>query len=147
MIRPAEKFDIPALFEIRTSVRENHLDMGQLAERGVTYDSMAEMLAGDQARTWVAEDDGVVRGFSMADAGDGSVFALFVGPAYEGLGYGRALLAVAEEWLFSKGFDTIWLNTGRETGNRSHSVYRAAGWKMVGPADQGFVRYAKARPG
>jgi GNAT superfamily N-acetyltransferase len=147
MLRLALHTDIPALFDVRTRVRENHLDMEQLAERGVTHDSIAGMLAGDETRTWVIDDDGEVRGFSMADARDGSVFALFVAPGFERLGYGRSLLQAAEQWLFSRGWVTIWLNTGQEPWNRSHSVYRAAGWTVVGEADHGDVRYEKTRPG
>ena len=146
MLRLATQSDIPSLFEVRTSVSQNHLDMQQLLERGVTHESIAEMIAGDFSRTWVIEIDGQVRAFSMADARDGSVFALFVSPGFEGRGLGRALLEAAEAWLFSRGWESIWLNTGKELENRSHSVYRTAGWTLIGPADNDDVRYEKARP-
>ena len=143
--RPATAADIPALFSVRTSVRENHLDLVQLAARGVTMDSVASMIAARDARTWVAEESGMVVGFSMADARTGTVFALFVRPESEGRGHGRALLRAAEAWLFAAGWETIWLHTAEETDNRAHVVYRAAGWRLVGPADHGDVRYEKSR--
>ena len=146
VVRVATEADIPALFAVRTSVRENHLDLDQLAERGVTVESVAGMLDGVHARTWVANEGLDVVGFSMADARTGSVFALFVRPDAEGRGHGRALLRAAEEWLFETGWETIWLQTGEESYTRAHRVYRSAGWRQIGPADHGDVRYEKTRP-
>ena len=146
-VRIATSADIPALFSVRTSVRENHLDLEQLAERGVTPSSIAAALAHGEARAWVVEDAGEVVAFSMADAGRATVFALFVLPEAEQRGYGRALLEAAEAWLFASGWTTIWLNTGKEPHYRAHQLYRAAGWELVGPADHEDVRYEKRRPG
>ena len=144
-LRAATAADIPALFAVRTSVRENHLDLAQLAERGVTPASIAAALAGGGARAWVVEEARTVVAFSMADAEAGTVFALFVRPGAEGRGYGRALLQAAEEWLFAAGWATIWLHTGKEPHIRAHRLYRAAGWELVGPADHDDVRYEKRR--
>ena len=144
-IRPATRADIPALFDVRTSVRENHLDLARLAERGVTPQSVAEMLEQHDARTWVCEDGGRIVAFSMADARTGTVFALFVRPDAEGRGVGRALLRAAEAWLFEAGWETIWLQTGMEPHFRAHAFYRAAGWELAGPADHDDVRYEKRR--
>ena len=146
-IRPAMPGDIPALFAVRTSVHENHLDLAQLADRGVTAASLAASIADHEERTWVSEEDGTVVAFSMADARTGTVYALFVDPAAEGRGHGRALLRAAEDWLFDAGWETIWLNTGKEPGNRAHQFYRDAGWTLVGPADHDDVRYEKYRSG
>ena len=146
-LRVATSADIPALFSVRTSVRENHLDHAQLAERGVTPASLAGMLAGEAARTWVIEERHAVVAFCTADARAGTVFAVFVHPEAEGRGHGRALLRAAEAWLFAAGWETIWLHTGQEPHFRAHRLYQAAGWKMVGPADHGDVRYEKHRAG
>lgn len=108
----------------------------------MTRDSVAAMLDSDAERVWVAEDRNVVVAFSMADATTGCVFALFVLPIAQGRGYGRTLLRVAEEWLFSAGWETIWLNTD-QSPTRAHGFYEAGGWKMVGSADRGDVRYEK----
>jgi GNAT superfamily N-acetyltransferase len=145
-VRPATVADIPALFAVRTSVRENHLDLAQLAERGVTPQTIADMISGEDACAWVTEERGRVVAFSMADGRTGTVFAVFVHPDAERRGHGRALLRAAEDWLFNTGWETIWLQTGRESHIRAHAFYRAAGWAQVGPADHDDVRYEKQRP-
>ena len=139
-VRVATAGDIPALFSIRTAVRETHLDLAGLAERGVTPASVAAMLDEREARTWVVEDAGEVVAFSIANARTGSVFAVFVRAEAEGRGYGRAILTAAEEWLFSAGWDTIWLETGQESHFRAHRLYQAAGWQLIGPVDHDDVR-------
>ena len=143
LVRFARLDDIPQIFDVRTSVRENHLDLETLAERGVTPDSIGAGMADDDSRTWVVEHEGSVAGFVIADARSGSVSALFVAAGMEGRGYGRALLGAAEMWLCTRGWTAIWLQTGEEPHNRSHGFYRAAGWTMTGPADHGDVRYEK----
>jgi GNAT superfamily N-acetyltransferase len=142
-LRFATAADVPALFAIRTSVRENHLDLRQLAERGVTPASVLATLNRDRSCTWVTEAAGEVTAFCMANAREGTIFALFVHPDREGRGYGRALLRTAEDWLFNAGWKTIWLQTGAEPHFRAHGFYRAAGWVLIGPADHGDVRYEK----
>jgi GNAT superfamily N-acetyltransferase len=145
MIRPATAADITDLFSVRTSVRENHLSMGQLEERGVTPASIAATLSDDDWRTWVAEEDGKVCGFTMASSKTGCVFALFVSPSAEGRGFGNALLAEAERWLFQSGHEMIWLETDEDPSTRAHRLYQRCGWVLIGPADHGDVRYEKRR--
>jgi GNAT superfamily N-acetyltransferase len=145
-VRLATTADIPALFTIRTSVVENRLDLLQLAERGVTPDSMSGLLGCDHSRTFVVDQPEGVSGFATAHAQSASVFAVFVAPAAQGRGYGRALLSACEEWLFAQGCETIWLTTGEDPGNRAHAFYRAAGWTLVGSAEHGDVRYEKRCP-
>ena len=146
-VRPrlATPADVPAIFAIRTSVRENHLGLAQLAERGITPAVVEATLAREDARTWVVAARDAVAAFCMADAQEGTVFALFVHPTAEGRGYGRALLREAEAWLFGAGWETLWLQTGADPSFRAHRFYRAAGWSLVGPADHGDVRYEKRR--
>jgi len=144
-LRPATAADIPVLFAVRTSVNENHLDLEQLAERGVTTESIAAMLADDDMRTWVVEDRAEIVGFAMADARTGTVYALFVKAGADGRGHGRTLLQACEDFLFNAGWETIWLQTGKDPHIRAHGFYRAAGWHLVGPSDHDDVRYEKHR--
>ncbi|MDP9177877.1 MAG: GNAT family N-acetyltransferase [Gemmatimonadota bacterium] len=144
-VREAAAADMPALFSIRTSVRENHLDLVKLAERGVTPASVAAMLDATDQRVWVAEDGNVIVALSMADARTGTVFAVFVHPSAEGRGFGRAVLRVAEDWLFEAGWEKIQLQTDEAPHTRAHRFYQAAGWELAGPADHGDVRYEKHR--
>ena len=93
MIRTARPEDMPAITDVRTSVAENHLSVEQMAARGITPEKViAEITAGDLG-AWVAEEDGEVVAFSMADRRDASIFALFTAPGSEGRGHGSALLA------------------------------------------------------
>ena len=144
-VRLAAASDVADMFTVRTSVRENHLTMEGLAERGVTPASVTAALSDDDWRTWVVEENGTICGFTMANSATGGVFALFVSPSIEGRGYGRALLAEAERWLFARGHEVIWLETDRDPSTRAHRLYQSAGWVPVGPAEHGDVRYEKRR--
>ena len=75
VFRRADAGDLAQIFDIRVSVTENHLDREQLRERGITEETMAQAMATDLG-TWVAEADGRILGFSMAQADDGRIFVL-----------------------------------------------------------------------
>lgn len=142
-IRVAAEADVETLFDIRTSVRENHESREQLAAIGVTPESVGGML-GTTARAWLAEFDGVPAAFSMADAGQGTIFAMFVRPEYEGRGLGRALMREAEDWLFAAGWDEIWLLTGGGP-LRANGFYKHLGWEVKGREADGQLRFVKRR--
>jgi len=55
-IREAQLEDIETLFNIRTSVIENHQSREELATLGITPETVAEMLQTD-CRAWIAEID------------------------------------------------------------------------------------------
>jgi GNAT superfamily N-acetyltransferase len=137
--------DIPAIFEVRTSVRENHLSLEELARRGITPDSIREMM-GSTSRAWVAEEDGRVVAFSMANAAGATVWAMFVRPEHEGRGIGRELMRRAEEWLFSRGCGEIWLLTDRNPRVRANGFYQRLGWTSAGMQEDGQVKYVKMSP-
>lgn len=143
-IRKATEADIPALFDIRTSVRENHQSLEELAPLGVTPQGIAGMLR-TSSQAWVAEVDGQPVAFSMADAGEGTIFAMFVRPGYEGRGLGRALMREAETWLFGRGWDEIWLLTGSDPKLRANGFYRRLGWQDAGLQEDGQIKYVKRK--
>ena len=143
-IRIAAEGDVETLFAIRTDVRENNMTREALAAIGVTPASVAEMLRTD-SRAWLAEWDGRPAAFAMADAARGTVFALFVRRGCEGRGLGRALLAEAAAWLFSRGWGEIWLTTGTDAPG-ANAFYRRVGWHFDGVAENGENRYTLARP-
>lgn len=124
-IRIAAETDIPEMHRIRISVRENRL----LDPARVQPDHYRPMLT-TRGRGWVAELEGRVGGFAIADREDASIWALFVDPSLEGRGLGRALHDTGVSWLFESGAPRIWLST--DPGTRAERLYRAAGWRPVG---------------
>lgn len=128
-IRPATLDDIETLFQIRTSVVENHQSRQELATLGVTPETIAHMLQ-TTCRAWIAEIDGQPIGFSFANAADRMVFGLFVLPEFEGRGAGRALLQQAENWLWSQGNTEIHLFTGNNPNLRAYGFYQHLGWEV-----------------
>lgn len=143
-LRAAALQDIPALFDVRLAVTENAIDAAGLAYLGITPASVAALLQ-THGRAWVVEHDGRVVGFSIADAEAGSVWAVFVRPAYAGRGYGRRLLEAAVAWLWAQGLETVWLSTGAEAGTRAHGFYRHLGWEPAGKLPNGELRYVRHR--
>lgn len=136
--------DIETLFDIRTSVEQNHQSREELSALGVTPDSIAEMLQ-TRSRAWLAHVDGTAAGFSMADSARATIFAVFVRPGFEKQGIGRALMAEAEAWLFRQGWDQIWLATGSDESLRALGFYRHLGWVPAGVLDDGQIRFVKRR--
>ena len=127
MIRPGVIADLPAITRIRTAVTENHLSMEQMAEIGITHDSIAAEMANGDLACWVALGNGETAGFAMADRRDASIFALFMDAAHEGKGHGSALLAACEAWLKQQGHAEARLTTGRDT--KAFAFYRRRGWQ------------------
>ncbi len=137
-IRPAVLADIPRLQQIRGAVRENVLSNPAL----VTLADYEAFIAG-HGRTWVAEVDGQIVGFSAADGDDASIWALFVDPAHERRGHGRRLLAPAVAWLWERGAGQIALCTA--PGTRADRFYRAGGWVEVGVTRHGELKFVLRR--
>ncbi len=141
-VRIAGASDVPALFAIRLSVAENAMTLNELADAGVTPQSVEDALKAN-ARAWLAETGSEPAAFAMADNDDGCIFAMFVKPGFEGRGFGRALMAEAEHYL-SRNHPLLWLHTGADMRLRAHGFYRRLGWRMVGPAGSDELRYEKA---
>ena len=141
VVRIAEAADIDAVFEIRTSVTENHLSYPQLVERGITKAAVRVMLASSPC-LWIAEVDGTAVGFAMADVQAGSVFACFIRPQYQGCGLGWLLMQRAEAFLFER-HATIWLTTN--AASSAPGFYRRLGWTAVQDLPDGSIRFEKHR--
>jgi GNAT superfamily N-acetyltransferase len=142
-IRRAGAADVEALFEIRTSVVENHLTRQELAALGVTPEAVAALLEGDRTAAFLATDGDRTLGFSMARADLGDIFALFVRPEAQGAGLGSLLLAEAERWLSDKEVRAAWLLTGDGSGPRAASFYEKRGWRREGRQADGQIRFSK----
>ena len=129
VIRKATAQDIPAVMELRLSVGENRLsDPGQVtAEDCLRYVERGHM--------WVWEEDGEILGLSASNGETGWIWALFVRPAHEGRGIGRALFETACDALVNAGFRTLSLSTDPDT--RAARFYRVAGWRETGRNAEG----------
>lgn len=132
--RQASVDDIPAMSRIRLSVLENRLH----DPARITPQMYADFLEKD-GRGWVALVDGDVVAFSYANRIDGSIWALFVDPRFEGQGLGKQLLSLATDWLFSLGFRRVTLSTGTLT--RAAQFYTRLGWRLASSSagDSAFV--------
>jgi len=124
VFREAAFDDIPHMTRIRLAVTENVLrDPAR-----VTPQMYADFLEKD-GRGWVAQVDGEIVAFSYANRIDGSIWALFVDPRFEGQGLGKELLARATGWLFSLGFRRVTLSTGTHT--RAAQFYTRRRWRLA----------------
>ncbi|MBE9115472.1 GNAT family N-acetyltransferase [Lusitaniella coriacea LEGE 07157] len=135
-IRIAQTEDIETLFDIRTSVVENHQSREEIAELGITPESVTQMLQTDCC-AWIAEIDSQSIGFSIANATEQTILGLFMLPTFEGRGAGRALMQATEEWFWSQDIEEIWLVTGNDPNFRAYGFYLHLGWTPVGVVSEG----------
>ena len=144
-LRPATAADVPAIFDIRTSVGENAITLEKLAAVGITPASVTATL-GKSRHGWVmvnAADNEVVA-FSMVDVDENKVLALFTRPGWEDRGCGSALLDAATAYLFTRGATQVWLTTGSDTP--AAKFYRRRGWIESGKIEPSDVRFVLNRP-
>ena len=137
VVRQATRDDIVPIWRVRYAVRENKLTPGVISDQEVV-DHLESL-----GRGWVVEVGGQVVGFAVGNATEGNIWALFVDPAHERHGIGRALHDTMVQWLWSQGLTRLWLTTG--LGTRAERFYRAAGWRCVGSADHGDHRFELER--
>jgi GNAT superfamily N-acetyltransferase len=137
MLRLAIASDIPEIQRIRHSVRENRLVSTVIRDRDV------QEAIESRGRGWVVELSGELVAFAIGDAQSGNIWALFVHPDHQGKGFGRQLHDAMLEWLWSQDLDHLWLTT--EPRTRAQRFYESAGWQLVGPAENGELRYEMRR--
>ncbi|MDN5680021.1 MAG: GNAT family N-acetyltransferase [Ewingella sp.] len=123
-IRTAQLTDIDGIFDVRTSVTENHLSREEMRQMGITESAVAEMIENNHC-AWVATENDKIIGFSMILPDEGCLFAAFVLPEYEGRGVGRRLVSLAEQELF-KHHKIAWLETDKNS--RAAKIYMQLGW-------------------
>jgi GNAT superfamily N-acetyltransferase len=138
--REAEIEDIPALSDVRQSVKENILS----DIRKVTREMYVAYLS-ESGKGWLCEIEGEVVGFSVASVEDASIWALFVKPSYEGRGIGKRLLRLATDWLFEMSATSIALSTDAHT--RADRFYEEQGWQRGELKPDGEVCYRLYKSG
>lgn len=140
-IRPAQVTDVVSIFDIRTSVTENHLSREELNQMGITEEIVSDMIQTSLC-TWVAIENEKVIGFSMILPDEGCLFAAFVLPEYEGKGAGRRLVMAAEQELF-KQHEIAWLETDKRS--RAAKFYTQLGWGNKTEISDTDIRLEKKR--
>jgi ribosomal protein S18 acetylase RimI-like enzyme len=125
--------EIGAVFD--AAVRAHWTYLGELAQKAMfTPEDWDRLVAGHAPPNvlLVATDTaGKVVGYTAAHPEDGELFLLFVDPAQEGRGVGRALLEAAHDALRAAGCDEAFLYT-HEQNERALAVYARAGYRPDG---------------
>lgn len=124
---------------IRLAVRENRLSDSAGIEEGSYRPYVAACAA------WVAETEHGIAGFAAVDAGKREVWALFVAPAAEGQGIGRALEQRLLAWAADQGLERLRLATA--PGSRAERFYRMSGWTEAGRSDSGDLLFERELKG
>jgi ribosomal protein S18 acetylase RimI-like enzyme len=119
--------DMDAIFEVRIATWHNNHGREELNEMGISHDSVLEMLK-DSHRGWLCETGSHVVGFAMGNQHSGEMWVIAVLKEYEGQGIGKRLLRLVEGWLFSNGWNEIWLTTDPDETLRAVGFYRHLGW-------------------
>lgn len=138
--RRATEDDVTTMMRIRLEVKENTLSDPSKVTRQMCLDYLDQL-----GRGWVCERAGEIIGFSYADHGDSSIWALFVQPGQEGLGAGKRLLQLACDYLFGLGHAEVKLGTTPNT--RADRFYAAQGWQRGAMKNAVEVGYTLQRPG
>jgi ribosomal protein S18 acetylase RimI-like enzyme len=112
------------MFDVRTSVIENHLSREEMRQMGITESVVGDMVEKSLC-AWVATENNKIIGFSMIFPDEGCLFAAFVLPEYEGKGIGRRLVMLAEQELFQH-HEIAWLETDKNS--RAAKFYMQLGW-------------------
>jgi len=138
ILRQSVRSDAAGTWRVRYAVRENTLTPGRISNDEWIHQIEVT------GRGWVVEVDSEIVAFAIGDAATGSIWALFVDPAHEGQGYGRALFDVMLNWLWAQGLQNLWLHTG--PGTRAERFYRRAGWVDCGRTEHGEIHFEMTNP-
>jgi GNAT superfamily N-acetyltransferase len=122
VLRQAQFEDIRGMHRVRLAVRENRLTSSAIREEHYIREITVT------GRGWVITEAEAVVAFAVGNRETNNIWALFVDPQHERKGYGRRLLTVLVEWLFSQGVESIWLSTDPDT--RAQRFYETAGWSF-----------------
>ena len=153
MIRPATVADAEAIGAVQrrawVHAYADILDVEDLSPAIGDAAHWREALSGEDAPTWVWDQEGRIAGFAVAgrsrdgDVGAevGEVFAIYVDPPAQGAGVGSALLDHAVGWLRDAGFRAAVLWTFEANGG-ARAFYEHRGWRLVAPDPQHVDRWA-----
>ncbi|MFT3672765.1 GNAT family N-acetyltransferase [Aestuariivirga sp.] len=104
-----------------------------MVARGITPESVGRAMDDGTLGAWVAEHQGTVVAFAMAESTEGRLFALFTHPSHAGQGHGSSLLKIAEDFLTQRGRSEIVLDTG--AGTTAEQFYLRRGYEVTSRRD------------
>jgi ribosomal protein S18 acetylase RimI-like enzyme len=142
-LRTIRPDDLPELFDLRGSTRENPYSREALRGIGITEESTAALLS-TSSRGWLCETAGTKTGFAIGDGKTGEMCVIAVSPMYESQGVGSSLLTAVEDWLFSLGWKEVWLWTSSDPTKRAYSFYTRRGWFVAEDKGETVVMKKKA---
>jgi GNAT superfamily N-acetyltransferase len=129
-LRPATRFDLSRIHEVRRGTAEN-----PLTDPTLVTDAEIEWCV-DQAISLVSEDEAGVQGFTHVNHQTGYVWALFVIDEAQGRGHGAA--PTRRGALLSKaGHRQAFLATS--AGTKAERFYRSRGWQPLGTNMRGEI--------
>lgn len=128
IFREIQSTDMDAIFAVRVATWHNPNGQEELTAMGITHESVRNVL-NDSHRGWLCEINSQVVGFAMGDRSNGEMWVIAVLSEFEGLGIGKQLLKLVEDWLFQEGWKEIWLTTDPDESIRAVGFYRHLGWR------------------
>ena len=135
VLRQALRADVPGIQRVRHAVKENQLTSAVINDDDVV-DAMERT-----GRGWVVEQGDEIVAFAIGNCETGNIWALFVDPAFEGLGHGRRLQDEMLRWLADCGLSFLFLST--EANTRAQAFYETTGWTNAGLLPSGEVRFER----
>ena len=128
LIREIEVDDLDEVFEVRVVTWHNANGRKELAEWGITPNSVATMLSTSH-KGWLCQFNSQIVGFAMGDRSTGEMWVIAVLKEFESLGIGRQLMHRVESWSFDHEWREIWLTTDVDESLRAVGFYRHLGWR------------------
>jgi len=129
-LRPMVVDDMEAIFRVRTSVIDNHMNDDELRAIGITREWVAEQLESGELAGWCAVAGEDVVGFSLATIATREINALFVLPDRSGFGIGNDLLQAAVQHLRDQTPGPVRLRT--DPKSPAFAFYLRRGWRDTG---------------
>jgi len=129
-LRPMVVDDMEAIFRVRTSVIDNHMNDDELRAIGITREWVAEQLESGELAGWCAVAGEDVVGFSLATIATREINALFVLPDRSGFGIGNDLLQAAVQHLRDQAPGPVRLRT--DPKSPAFAFYLRRGWRDTG---------------
>ena len=133
--RDVKAQDFARCIEIRGMTRDNPVPAEILRDFGVTEEAWGPLIRDKSIVGVVAESKNEVIGFCSGDVNTGEVLVLALLPEYEGQGFGKSMLKLVTDKLFSLGIDKLWLAASPDPAIRAHGFYRYLGWVPTGVID------------